>query len=79
MNCIKNAIQIATHKSTQLSFSFSPIYVFILQSIRHILNSTDVDKVTWYTKNSAYTSGENDPDSFANALLYTELGLKDPV
>lgn len=25
-------------------------YVFTLQSVRHILNSTDVDKITWYTK-----------------------------
>jgi len=51
-----------------LSKTLNEFYVFILQSIRHILNSTDVDKVTWYTKNSANALGENDPDSFADTL-----------
>ena len=54
-----------------LAKTLNEFYVFTLQSIRHILNSTDVDKVTWYTKNSAYASGENDPESFADMLHST--------
>ena len=54
-----------------LAKTLNEFYVFTLQSIRHILNSTDVDKVTWYTKNSAYVSGENDPESFADMLHST--------
>lgn len=52
-------------ETTVLAIKFSEFYAFTLQSIRHILNSTDVDKVTWCT-----ASGESDPDSFAN-LLYS--------
>lgn len=54
-----------------LAKTLNEFYVFTLQSIRHILNSTDVDKVTWYTKNSSYASGENDPESFADMLHST--------
>ena len=54
-----------------LAKTLNEFYVFALQSIRHILNSTDVDKVTWYTKNSAYVSGENDPESFVDMLHST--------
>lgn len=58
-----------------LTNKFNEFYVFTLQSIRHILNSTDVDKVTWYTKNSACASGENDLNSFAGVLHSAELML----
>ena len=58
-----------------LTNKLNEFYFFTLQSIRHILNSTDVDKVTWYTKNSAYTSFENDPNSFANMLHSAGLML----
>ena len=51
-----------------LDIKFNEFYAFTLQTIRHILNSTDVDKVTWCSKNSSYASGENDHDSFANTL-----------
>ena len=53
---------------TQLVKKLNEFYVFTLQSVRYILNNTDVDKVTWCTKNSACASGENDPESFANVL-----------
>lgn len=42
---------------------FNEFYCFAVQSIRHILNSTDVDKVTWYN-----ASENNESDSFANML-----------
>ena len=53
-----------------LAKTLNEFYIFTLQSIRHILNSTDVDKVTWCT-----ASGENDPDSFANTLYSAGLML----
>ena len=53
---------------TVLARKFSEFYAFTLQSIRHILNSTDVDKVTWCTKASDNASLENNPDSFADTL-----------
>lgn len=37
------------NEDTNVSDTLNEFYVFILQSIRHILNSTDVDKVTWHT------------------------------
>lgn len=49
---------------------FNEFYDFTLRSIRHIFNSTSVDKVTWYT-----ASEENDPDSFANMLCSAGLML----
>ena len=52
-----------SEETTVLARKFNEFYCFTLRSIRHILNSTDVDKVTWCT-----ASGENDPDSFANTL-----------
>lgn len=58
-----------------LAKTLNEFYIFTLQSIRHILNSTDVDKVTWYTKNSAYASGENDPQSFAEILHCSKIML----
>lgn len=58
-----------------LAEKLNEFYFFTLQSIRHILNSTDVDKVTWYTKNGANASGENEPDSFANTLYSAGLML----
>lgn len=53
-----------------LTNKLNEFYFFTLQSIRHILNSTDVDKVTWCT-----ASWENDPDSFANTLYSAGLTL----
>lgn len=66
--CENEEINVLTNKLNEF-------YFFTLQSIRHILNSTDVDKVTWYTKNSAYASWKNDPDSFANMLHSAGLML----
>ena len=58
-----------------LDEKLNEFYFFTLQSIRHILNSTDVDKVTWYTKNSSNASGENDPYSFEEILYSAGLML----
>ena len=66
--CGNEEINVLTNKLNEF-------YFFTLQSIRHILNSTDVDKVTWYTKNSANASDGNDPDSFANTLYSAGLTL----
>ena len=41
-------------------------YVFTLQSVRHILNSTSVDKVTYCVNNN--TSDKADSESFIDAL-----------
>ena len=35
---------------TRLIQKLNEFYVFTLQSVRHILNSTSVDKVTYYIK-----------------------------
>ena len=66
--CGNEEINVLTNKLNEF-------YFFTLQSIRHILNSTDVDKVTWYTKNSANASGENDPESFEDTLYSAGLML----
>lgn len=50
--------------------NFNEYHTFTLQSIRHILNSTDVDRVTWYM-----SLGKTDPDSFANTLYSAGLTL----
>lgn len=71
----KDITMCGNEETNELSKTLNEFYVFTLQSIRHILNSTDVDKVTWYTKNSANTSGGNDPDSFANTLYSAGLML----
>lgn len=59
----------------ELAGMFNEFHTFTLWGIRHILNSTDVDKVTWFTKNSAYASGENDPYSFVDTLYSAGLTL----
>lgn len=69
------SIMCENEETIVLAEKLNEFYFFTLQSIRHILNSTDVDKVTWYTKNSAYASGGNDSDSFANTLYSTGLTL----
>lgn len=45
---------------------FNEFYVFTLQSVRHILNSTSVDKVTYCIKNNA--SEKADSESFIDTL-----------
>ena len=62
-------------ESTVLAETFDEFYTFALHSIRRVLNNTDADKVTWYAKNRAYTSGENDPESFVSVLYDAGLIL----
>lgn len=51
---------------TRLIQKLNEFYVFMLQSVRHILNSTSVDKVTHYIKNN--TSEKSDSESFIDVL-----------
>lgn len=71
----KDRTMCESEETAVLAEKLNEFYFFTLQSIRHILNSTDVDKVTWYTKNSANASGENDPESFEEILYSAGLTL----
>ena len=51
---------------TQLTQKLNEFYVFTLQSVRHILNSTSIDKVTCCIKNN--TSEKSDAESFIDTL-----------
>ena len=51
---------------TRLIKELNEFYVFTLQSVRHILNSTSVDKVTHCIKNS--TSEKSNAESFIDTL-----------
>ena len=51
---------------TQLIKKLNEFYVFTLQSVRHILNSTSVDKVTCCIKNN--TSEKSNAESFIDTL-----------
>ena len=51
---------------TQLIKKFNEFYVFTLQSLRHILNSTSVDKVTYFIKDN--TSEKSNAESFIDTL-----------
>ena len=51
---------------TQLTQKLNEFYVFTLQSVRHILNSTSIDKVTCCIKNN--TSEKSDAESFIGTL-----------
>ena len=53
-------------ETTRLTKMLNEFYVFMLQSIRHILNSTSVDKVTYCIKNN--TSDKSDSESFIDTL-----------
>ena len=53
-------------ETTRLIKKLNEFYVFTLQSLRHILNSTSVDKVTYCVNNSA--SEKNESESFIYAL-----------
>ena len=39
-------------ESEEIRLKLNEFYVFVLNSVRHILNSTSVDKVTYCVKNS---------------------------
>ena len=51
---------------TQLTKKINEFYVFMLQSVRHILNSTSVDKVTYCVNNN--TSEKSNAESFIDTL-----------
>lgn len=51
---------------TRLIQKLNEFYVFTLQSVRHILNSTSVDKVTYCIKNN--TSEKSNAESFIDTL-----------
>ena len=51
---------------TQLTKKLNEFYVFTLQSVRHILNSTSVDKVTHCVNNN--TSEKSKSESFIDTL-----------
>ena len=51
---------------TQLIKKLNEFYVFTLQSVRHILNSTSVDKVTYCVNNNA--SEKSNAESFIDTL-----------
>lgn len=51
---------------TQLTKKIDEFYVFALQSVRHILNSTSIDKVTCCIKNN--TSEQHNAESFIDTL-----------
>ena len=51
---------------TRLIQKLNEFYVFTLQSVRHILNSTSVDKVTYCIKNN--TSEKSNAESFIDVL-----------
>ena len=51
---------------TRLTKKLNEFYVFMLHSVRHILNSTSVDKVTYCIKNN--TSEKSDSESFIDTL-----------
>ena len=51
---------------TRLTKKLNEFYVFMLQSVRHILNSTSVDKVTYCIKNN--TSEKSNSESFIDTL-----------
>lgn len=51
---------------TRLIQKLNEFYIFTLQSVRHILNSTSVDKVTCCIKNN--TSEKNNAESFIDTL-----------
>ena len=51
---------------TQFNQKLNEFYFFTLQSVRHILNSTSVDKVTYCIKNNA--SEKNESESFMDML-----------
>ena len=53
-------------ETTRLTKKINEFYVFMLQSVRHILNSTSVDKVTYCIKNS--TLDKADSESFIDTL-----------
>ena len=53
-------------ETTRLTKMLNEFYVFMLQSIRYILNSTSVDKVTYCIKNN--TSDKSDSESFIDTL-----------
>lgn len=53
-------------ETTRLTKTLNEFYVFMLQSIRYILNSTSVDKVTYCIKNN--TSDKSDSESFIDTL-----------
>ena len=53
-------------ETTRLTKKINEFYVFMLQSVRHILNSTSVDKVTCCIKNN--TSEKSDAESFIDTL-----------
>lgn len=50
----------------RLTKKLNEFYVFMLQSVRHILNSTSVDKVTYCVNND--TSDKSDSESFIDTL-----------
>lgn len=54
---------------TRLIQKLNEFYVFTLQSVRHILNSTSVDKVTYCIKNN--TSEKSNAESFIDTLHYS--------
>ena len=51
---------------TQLIKKLNEFYVFTLQSVRHILNSTSVDKVTYCVNNNS--SEKNESEYFIDTL-----------
>lgn len=51
---------------TQLIKKLNEFYVFTLQSVRHILNSTSVDKVTYCVNNNS--SEKSNAESFIDTL-----------
>lgn len=51
---------------TRLIKKLNEFYVFTLQSVRHILNSNSVDKVTYCVNNN--TSEKNESESFIDSL-----------
>lgn len=53
-------------ETTRLIKKLNEFYVFTLQSVRHILNSTSVDKVTYCVNNN--TSEKSNAESFIDTL-----------
>lgn len=53
-------------ETTRLTKKLNEFYVFTLQSVRHILNSTSVDKVTYCVNNN--TSEKSNAESFIDTL-----------
>lgn len=66
----KDNIMCENEEFVELAKAFNEFHTFTLQSMRHILNSTTVDRVTWYT-----ASGKTDPASFVDTLYSARLTL----